>query len=75
MKLIPGTFAQSYQKEIISQALDCHFKAEEENFLRPNSEIMRLKSKPCPCFSLIVFQAFEEKIAVKAGLPKNLNDF
>lgn len=32
MKLIPGTFAENYQDEIISQALDCHFKAEEENF-------------------------------------------
>ena len=39
MKLIPDTFAQNYQDEIISQALDCHFDAEEKNFLRPNSGV------------------------------------
>lgn len=32
MKLIPGTFSESYQDEIISEALDRHFAAEQDNF-------------------------------------------
>ena len=36
MKLIPGTFTESYQERIIKQAIDEHFKIEERNFLRKN---------------------------------------
>ncbi len=38
MKLIPGTFSESYQDEIISEALDRHFDAEQKNFMRTGSE-------------------------------------
>ena len=38
MELIPGTFAESYQDEIISEALDQHFEIEQENFMRENAE-------------------------------------
>lgn len=38
MELIPGTFAESYQDEILKQALDYHFEAETRNFLRPEAE-------------------------------------
>lgn len=37
MKLIPGTFTQNYQDEIITQAIDRHFETEERNFMRPES--------------------------------------
>lgn len=36
MKLIPGTFKESYQERIISQAIDQHFKIEKNNFFREN---------------------------------------
>lgn len=38
MELIPGTFAESYQDEIVSEALDRHFEIEQENFMRENAE-------------------------------------
>lgn len=38
MELIPGTFAESYQDQILNQALEYHFAAEQQNFLRPESE-------------------------------------
>lgn len=37
MKLIPGTFATTYQERIIKQAIDRHFEAERHNFMRPNN--------------------------------------
>ncbi|MFK5704970.1 type III restriction-modification system endonuclease [Ligilactobacillus sp. LYQ139] len=37
MKLIPGTFTESYQERIIKQAIDEHFRIEEQNFLRKNN--------------------------------------
>lgn len=36
MKLIPGTFKESYQERIISQAIDQHFEIEKRNFFREN---------------------------------------
>lgn len=36
MKLIPGTFSESYQERIIKQAINEHFKIEKQNFLRLN---------------------------------------
>jgi len=38
MKLIPGTFSQSYQDEIISEAIDRHFETEIRNFMRSESD-------------------------------------
>lgn len=34
IKLIPGIFAQSYQDQLIDQAIDKHFEAEINNFMR-----------------------------------------
>ena len=70
MKLIPGTFAQSYQKEIISQALDCHFKAEEENFLRPNSGDNTPKIKTLSLFFIDSISSFRGENYSKGWLAK-----
>lgn len=37
MILIPGTFQSSYQEMIIEDALNEHFRKEQENFFRPNN--------------------------------------
>ncbi|WP_373113461.1 type III restriction-modification system endonuclease [Streptococcus mitis] len=37
MALIPGTFRTSYQEMIIEDAINEHFRKEQENFLRPNN--------------------------------------
>ena len=58
MKLIPGTFAENYQDEIISQTLDCHFKAEEENFLRLNSGEHAPKIKTLSLFFIDSISSF-----------------
>ena len=70
MKLIPGTFAQSYQKEIISQALDCHFKAEEKNFLRPNSGDNAPKIKTLSLFFIDSISSFRGGNSSKGWLAK-----
>lgn len=70
MKLIPGTFAQSYQKEIISQALDCHFKTEEENFLRPNSGDNAPKIKTLSLFFIDSISSFRGENSSKGWLAK-----
>lgn len=70
MKLIPGTFAQSYQKEIISQALDCHFKAEEKNFLRPNSGDNAPKIKTLSLFFIDSISSFRGENSSKGWLAK-----
>ncbi|KAA8807152.1 type III restriction-modification system endonuclease, partial [Lactobacillus crispatus] len=70
MKLIPGTFAESYQKEIISQALDCHFKAEEENFLRPNSGNNAPKIKTLSLFFIDSISSFRGENSSKGWLAK-----
>lgn len=38
MTLVPGTFRSSYQELIIRDAIDRHFEAEQENFLRENNK-------------------------------------
>lgn len=58
MELIPGTFAQTYQYQVIAQALDCHFKAEEENFLRPDSNINAPKIKTLSLFFIDSIASF-----------------
>lgn len=50
MELIPGTFAQIYQYQIISQALDRHFETEERNFLRSGYDINTPKIKTLALF-------------------------
>lgn len=58
MDLIPGTFAESYQDEIISQALDCHFKTEQENFLRPGAEENAPRVKTLSLFFIDSIRSF-----------------
>lgn len=50
MQLIPGTFTQSYQDEIISQAIDRHFEAEEKNFLREDTDGLAPRIKTLSLF-------------------------
>lgn len=74
MKLIPGTFAQNYQDEIISQALDCHFKAEEENFLRPNSGNNAPKIKTLSLFFIDSISSFRGENNGKGWLAQHFED-
>ena len=71
MKLIPGTFAENYQDEIIAQALDCHFKAEEENFLRLNSGENAPKIKTLSLFFIDSISSFRGKNNDKGWLAKH----
>lgn len=71
MKLIPGTFAENYQDEIISQALDCHFKAEEENFLRLNSGDNAPKIKTLSLFFIDSISSFRGENNSKGWLAKH----
>lgn len=71
MKLIPGTFAQNYQDEIISQALDCHFKAEQENFLRPNLGNNAPKIKTLSLFFIDSISSFRGENNGKGWLAKD----
>ena len=71
MKLIPGTFTKNYQDEIISQALDCHFKAEEENFLRLNSGINAPKIKTLSLFFIDSITSLRGENNSKGWLSKH----
>ncbi len=71
MKLIPGTFTQNYQDEIISQTLDCHFKAEEENFLRPNSGDNAPKIKTLSLFFIDSISSFRGENNDKGWLAQH----
>ncbi|MGN1282320.1 MAG: type III restriction-modification system endonuclease [Limosilactobacillus sp.] len=71
MKLIPGTFAKNYQDEIISQALDCHFKAEEENFLRPKSGDNAPKIKTLSLFFIDSISSFRGENNGKGWLAEH----
>ena len=71
MKLIPGTFAENYQDEIIAQALDCHFKAEEENFLRLNSGENAPKIKTLSLFFIDSIYSFRGENNDKGWLAKH----
>lgn len=71
MKLIPGTFTKNYQDEIISQALDCHFKAEEENFLRLNSGINAPKIKTLSLFFIDSITSLRGENNSKGWLAKH----
>lgn len=74
MELIPGTFAQNYQDEIISQALDCHFKAEEENFLRPNSGDNAPKIKTLSLFFIDSISSFRAENNSKGWLAQHFEE-
>ncbi|MDF4142505.1 type III restriction-modification system endonuclease [Lactobacillus kefiranofaciens] len=74
MKLIPGTFAQNYQDEIISQALDCHFKAEEENFLRLNSGDNAPKIKTLSLFFIDSISSFRGENNSKGWLAQHFEN-
>lgn len=74
MKLIPGTFAENYQDEIISQALDCHFKAEEENFLRLNSGENAPKIKTLSLFFIDSISSFRGENNGKGWLAQHFED-
>lgn len=74
MKLIPGTFAQNYQDEIISQALDCHFKAEQENFLRSNSGDNVPKIKTLSLFFIDSITSFRGENNSKGWLAQHFED-
>lgn len=71
MKLIPGTFTQNYQDKIISQALDCHFKTEEENFLRPNSGGNAPKIKTLSLFFIDSISSFRGENNDKGWLAQH----
>lgn len=58
MELIPGTFAESYQDEIISEALDRHFEIEQENFMRENAEANAPRIKTLSLFFIDSISSF-----------------
>ncbi|MBP2057501.1 type III restriction enzyme [Lactobacillus colini] len=74
MKLIPGTFAQNYQDEIISQALDCHFKAEQNNFLRSSSGENAPKIKTLSLFFIDSISSFRGENNSQGWLVKHFED-
>lgn len=74
MKLIPGTFAENYQDKIISQALDCHFKAEEENFLRSSSSNNAPKIKTLSLFFIDSISSFRGENEDKGWLAKHFEE-
>jgi type III restriction enzyme len=74
MKLIPGTFAKNYQDEILSQAIDCHFKAERENFLRLNSGSHTPKIKTLSLFFIDSISSFRGENSSKGWLAKHFEE-
>lgn len=74
MELIPGTFAKNYQDEIISQALDCHFKAEEDNFLRPDSANNMPKIKTLSLFFIDSIASFRGENNTKGWLAQHFEE-
>ncbi len=58
MKLIPGTFSESYQDRIIRKAIDQHFIAEQENFLRPENNYNSPKVKTLSLFFIDSIRSF-----------------
>ncbi|WP_283618317.1 type III restriction-modification system endonuclease [Ligilactobacillus hohenheimensis] len=67
MKLIPGTFTESYQERIIKQAIDEHFRIEEQNFLRKNSDP---KIKTLSLFFIDSIDSYGRRKANGAGRDK-----
>lgn len=71
MTLLQGVFTNSYQELLMNAALDCHFNAEEENFLRPERAEGRRVKTLYACFSSIAYQVIEIKTD---GLKTHLKD-
>lgn len=71
MKLIPGTFSESYQDEIISEALDRHFAAEQDNFMRPNTAANVPRIKTLSLFFIDSISSFRGDNQTKGWLAKN----
>lgn len=71
MKLIPGTFSESYQDEIISEALDRHFTAEQDNFMRPNTAVNVPRIKTLSLFFIDSISSFRGDNQTKGWLTKN----
>jgi len=71
MKLIPGTFSESYQDEIISEALDRHFDAEQKNFMRTGSEENSPKIKTLTLFFIDSISSFRGEGKGKGWLAEH----
>ncbi|NME41725.1 type III restriction-modification system endonuclease [Lactobacillus agilis] len=74
MKLIPGTFAQSYQDEIITQAIERHFEAEERNFMRPESEGTAPRVKTLSLFFIDSIASFRGPDHTKGWLAQHFEE-
>ena len=74
MKLIPGTFAQNYQDEIITQAIERHFEAEERNFMRPESEGTAPRVKTLSLFFIDSIASFRGENHSKGWLAQHFEE-
>ncbi|WP_284052067.1 type III restriction-modification system endonuclease [Ligilactobacillus agilis] len=74
MKLIPGTFAQNYQDEIITQAIERHFEAEERNFIRPESEGTAPRIKTLSLFFIDSIASFRGPDHTKGWLAQHFEE-
>ena len=74
MELIPGTFAESYQDQIISQALDRHFEAEQRNFLRAEAGINAPKIKTLSLFFIDSISSFRSAEQGKGWLAQHFEE-
>lgn len=74
MKLIPGTFAQNYQDEIITQAIERHFEAEERNFMRPESEGTAPRIKTLSLFFIDSIASFRGPDHTKGWLAQHFEE-
>lgn len=74
MKLIPGTFAQNYQDEIITQAIERHFEAEERNFMRPESEGTAPRVKTLSLFFIDSIASFRGPNHTKGWLAQHFEE-
>ena len=74
MELIPGTFSQNYQDEIISQAIDRHFEAEERNFMRTESDGKAPRVKTLSLFFIDSIASFRGPDHTKGWLAQHFED-
>lgn len=75
MQLIPGTFTQSYQDEVISEAIDRHFEAEEKNFLREDTDGLAPRIKTLSLFFIDSKESLRGNDNVEKGwLAKSFED-
>ena len=74
MKLIPGTFSQNYQDEIISQAINRHFEAEERNFMRPESSGTAPRVKTLSLFFIDSIASFRGENHSKGWLAQHFEE-